>query len=184
MATTAQGKFEGLVRGPYGIAWEPDSPLYRAYASDSSWNTAHVNDPKVTAVLKEQRRTKDLETRRQLIFDIQRYAAEQQYYRLPQLQHVHGLLATVREELCSQPELRLRRSRRRAVAGSLGQPRSNHPGRLLSHRKHDPARMQCAARHALGQGLRPVPHLPYCGTAQGDNWPLSVVYCRRSVASA
>jgi peptide/nickel transport system substrate-binding protein len=80
VATTAQGKFEGLVRGPYGIAWEPDSPLYRAYASDSSWNTGHVYDPMITAMLKAQRRTKDLEARKQLIFDIQRYAAEQQYY--------------------------------------------------------------------------------------------------------
>jgi len=79
-ATTAQGKFEGLVRGPFGIAWEPDSPLYRAYASDSSWNIGHVNDPTLTAMLKEQRRTKDLEARKQLIFEIQRYAAEQQYY--------------------------------------------------------------------------------------------------------
>ena len=79
-ATIAQGKFEGLVRGPYGIAWEPDSPLYRAYASDSSWNTGHVNDSTITTMLKEQRRTKDLEVRKKLIFDIQRYAAEQQYY--------------------------------------------------------------------------------------------------------
>ena len=80
VATTAQGKFEGLVRGPFGIAWEPDSPLYRAYASDSSWNIGHVNDATVTAMLKEQRRTKDLEARKKIIFDIQRYAAEQQYY--------------------------------------------------------------------------------------------------------
>jgi peptide/nickel transport system substrate-binding protein len=80
VATTVQGKFEGLVRGPFGIAWEPDSPLYRAYASDSSWNIGHVNDGKITAMLKEQRRTKDLEARRKMIFDIQRYAAEQQYY--------------------------------------------------------------------------------------------------------
>ena len=80
VATTAQGKFEGLVRGPYGIAWEPDSPLYRSHASDSSWNTAHVHDATVTAMLKEQRRVKDLEARKKLIFDIQRYAAEQQYY--------------------------------------------------------------------------------------------------------
>jgi peptide/nickel transport system substrate-binding protein len=79
-ATTVQGKFEGLVRGPFGIAWEPDSPLYRAYAADSSWNTGHVNDPKLTAMLKEQRRTKDLEVRKKIIFDIQRYVAEQQYY--------------------------------------------------------------------------------------------------------
>ena len=80
VATTAQGKFEGLVRGPYGIAWEPDSPLYRSHASDSSWNTGHVNDATITAMLKEQRRTKDLEARKKLIYDIQRYAAEQQYY--------------------------------------------------------------------------------------------------------
>jgi peptide/nickel transport system substrate-binding protein len=80
VATTAQGKFEGLVRGPYGIAWEPDSPLYRSHASDSSWNTGHVNDATITAMLKKQRRTKDLEARKKLIYDIQRYVAEQQYY--------------------------------------------------------------------------------------------------------
>src|SRR2546428_6129609 len=80
MATTIQGKFDGLVRGPFGIAWEPDAPLYRSYAADSSWNAAHVNDPKITAMLKEQRRTQDLEARKKIIFDIQRYAAEQQYY--------------------------------------------------------------------------------------------------------
>jgi peptide/nickel transport system substrate-binding protein len=80
MATTTQGKFQGLVDGPTGTAWEPDSPLYRDYASDSSRNKAHVNDPTLTAMIKEQRRTKDLEARKQLIFDIQRYVAEQQYY--------------------------------------------------------------------------------------------------------
>jgi len=80
MATTMQGKFEGLVRSPFGIAWEPDAPLYRSYAADSSWNAAHLNDPKITTMLKEQRRTKDLEARKKIIFDIQRYAAEQQYF--------------------------------------------------------------------------------------------------------
>src|SRR5262252_495399 len=80
MATTVQGKFEGMVRGPFGIAWEPDFPLYRTYAADSSWNAGHVNDPTITAMLKEQRRTKDLEARRTIIHTIQRYAAEQQYY--------------------------------------------------------------------------------------------------------
>src|SRR5438128_10658350 len=80
MATTVQGKFDGLVRGPFGIAWEPDAPLYRSYAADSTWNAAHLNDPKLTAMLKAQRHTQDLEARRKIIFDIQRYAAEQQYY--------------------------------------------------------------------------------------------------------
>jgi peptide/nickel transport system substrate-binding protein len=80
VATTVQGKFEGLVDGPSGVTWEPDGRLYRAYASDSSRSMGHVNDPTLTAMLKEQRRTKDLEARKQLIFDIQRYVAEQQYY--------------------------------------------------------------------------------------------------------
>src|SRR6266446_452667 len=80
MATTFAGKYEGLVRSPYGIAWEPDSALYGPYGPDSATNLSHVNDPKLTAMLKEQRRTKDLEARKKLIFDIQRYAAEQQYY--------------------------------------------------------------------------------------------------------
>jgi peptide/nickel transport system substrate-binding protein len=80
MATTMQGKFEGLVRSPFGIAWEPDGPLYRTYAADSTWNAAHLNDPTVTAMLKKQRRTKDLEERKKIIFDIQRYVADQQYY--------------------------------------------------------------------------------------------------------
>jgi peptide/nickel transport system substrate-binding protein len=79
MSTTMQGKFEGMVRTPFGIAWQPDASLYRAYAVDSSWNIAHVNDPKLTAMLTEERHTQDLEARRRLIYDIQRYAAEQQY---------------------------------------------------------------------------------------------------------
>jgi peptide/nickel transport system substrate-binding protein len=80
VATTVQGKFEGMVDGPIGVVWEPDGRLYRAYASDSSRNIGHVDDATLTAMLKEQRRTKDLAARKQLIFDIQRYVAEQQYY--------------------------------------------------------------------------------------------------------
>ena len=60
--------------------WEPDSILYGAYAPDSLRNTSHVNDPTLTAMLKAQRRTQDVAARKQLIFDIQRHEAEQQYY--------------------------------------------------------------------------------------------------------
>ncbi len=79
-ATTMQGKFEGLAMEPGVPGWEPDSILYGAYAPDSLRNIGHVNDPTLTAMLKAQRRTKDLAARKQLIFDIQRYEAEQQYY--------------------------------------------------------------------------------------------------------
>jgi ABC-type transport system substrate-binding protein len=54
--------------------------LYRAYSPDSATNASHVNDPTLAAMVKEQRRTQDLEARKRLILSIQRYAAEQQYY--------------------------------------------------------------------------------------------------------
>jgi peptide/nickel transport system substrate-binding protein len=79
-ATTGQGKFEGLAMGPYAVGWEADTSLYGPYMPDQPRNRGHVNDPKLAAMLKEQRRLKDPEARKQLIFAIQRYAAEQQYY--------------------------------------------------------------------------------------------------------
>jgi peptide/nickel transport system substrate-binding protein len=79
-ATTGQGKFEGLAMGPYGVGWDADSSLYGPYAPDQPRNRGRVNDPKLAAMVQEQRRLQDPEARKQLIFDIQRYAAEQQYY--------------------------------------------------------------------------------------------------------
>ena len=79
-ATTLQGKFEGLAMGPFLPGWEPDSVLAGPYTPDSLRNSSHVNDPTLTALLQEQRRTPDLAARKQRIFAIQRYAAEQQYY--------------------------------------------------------------------------------------------------------
>jgi peptide/nickel transport system substrate-binding protein len=80
MATTYLGKFEGLALAPISNAWDPDTVLYGLYAPDQPRNSSHVNDPKITAMLKEQRRTKDREARKKIIFDIQRHIAEQQYY--------------------------------------------------------------------------------------------------------
>jgi peptide/nickel transport system substrate-binding protein len=79
-ATTGQGKYEGMSMGPYALGWDPDSSLYGQYMPDQPRNRGHVNDAKLAAMLKEQRQIKDLEARKHLIFDIQRYAAEQQYY--------------------------------------------------------------------------------------------------------
>jgi peptide/nickel transport system substrate-binding protein len=79
-ATTGQGKFEGMAMGPYGVGLEPDSALYGPYMPDMPRNRGHVNDPKLAAMVKEQRGIKDVEARKQLIYAIQRYAADQQYY--------------------------------------------------------------------------------------------------------
>ena len=79
-ATTGQGKFEGMAMGPFAVAWEADSALYGPYMPDQPRNRGHVNDPKLTAMVQEQRRTKDPEARKKILVDFQRYAAEQQYY--------------------------------------------------------------------------------------------------------
>ena len=80
MATTFAGKYEGIATGPISIAWEPDSVLYGMYEPGNLRNSSHVNDPKLLAMLQEQRRLKDLEARKKLIYEFQRYVAEQQYY--------------------------------------------------------------------------------------------------------
>jgi len=79
-ATTGQGQFEGLAMGPYGGSFDPDSSLHGPYTPAQPRNRGRVNDPKLAAMVQEQRRLKDPKARQQLIFDIQRYAAEQQYY--------------------------------------------------------------------------------------------------------
>jgi hypothetical protein len=38
MATTVQGKFEGPVRGPFGIAWEPDLPGLGKGETNVAWH--------------------------------------------------------------------------------------------------------------------------------------------------
>jgi peptide/nickel transport system substrate-binding protein len=79
-ATTALGKYEGMAMGPFGIAFDPHVQLYSTYIPGQPRNVGHVNDGRMNGMLKEQMRIKDVETRRRLVFDIQRYAAEQQYY--------------------------------------------------------------------------------------------------------
>ena len=80
MATTNLGKFDGMAIGPYAVGWEADSSVYGPYTPDQPRNRSRVNDPKLTAMVAEQRRTKDPEARKKILSDFQRYAAEQQYY--------------------------------------------------------------------------------------------------------
>jgi peptide/nickel transport system substrate-binding protein len=80
MATTGQGKFEGMAMGPHAVAWEGDSALYGLYVPNQPRNRGHINDPRITAMAQAQRRTKDPQARKQILADFQRYAAEQQYY--------------------------------------------------------------------------------------------------------
>ena len=65
------GQIRGMAMGPGVQGWEPDMVL-EGYRADSPRNNGYVNDPKLTAMVQEQRRTKDLEARKKIIFDIQR----------------------------------------------------------------------------------------------------------------
>jgi peptide/nickel transport system substrate-binding protein len=80
IATTFQGKYEGMAAGPFSISWEPHSNLYGMYVPEQARNSSHVTDAKMLALLREEMRTKDLAARKKLVLDLQRHAAEQQYY--------------------------------------------------------------------------------------------------------
>ncbi len=74
------GKYDMLAIGLQTPYTEPDNYLYGPYYPGHFKNQSHVNDPKLAQMLDEQRRTLDTETRRQLIYDIQRYLGAQMYY--------------------------------------------------------------------------------------------------------
>jgi peptide/nickel transport system substrate-binding protein len=79
ISSTIFGKFEKVASGLFGAWTDPDSYLYRYYLPGQPLNAAGVNDPKLTDMIKLQRRTFDVAKRKELIYDIQRYVAQQAY---------------------------------------------------------------------------------------------------------
>ena len=120
-------------------------------------NSGHVNDPKLTAMLKEQRRTKDLEARKQLIFDIQRYVAEQQYYVIPTSTMITGSWQPYVKNYAPNP-LRLRQSRCGAVAGALGtgraRPEAGYRARAAPNQRVQPTPSSVGFRARLSSDVR------------------------------
>jgi ABC-type transport system substrate-binding protein len=80
ISTTIFGKFEKMATGLFGGWNDPDSYLYRYYMPEQPLNAGGVNDPKVTEMIKVQRRTFDVKKRREIIFDLQRYLSQRAYY--------------------------------------------------------------------------------------------------------
>ena len=80
ISTTFYGKFDSMAFGPQTGFQEPDNHLYGQYYPGELKNQSHINDPVVADMLIRQRRTADLAKRREVIFDIQRHLAKQQYY--------------------------------------------------------------------------------------------------------
>jgi len=79
-ATCFVGKQDSMGFGPQTTFFEPDSYFYSQYMPGEPRNQSHVNDPVVNDLIVRQRRTFDLAKRRELINEIQRYLAKQQYY--------------------------------------------------------------------------------------------------------
>jgi peptide/nickel transport system substrate-binding protein len=77
ISSTIFGKFDGMFLGLRGAWADPEAYFYRWYMPGQPLNVWGVNDPKLTDMIKLQRRTFDVAKRKQVIFDIQRYLADQ-----------------------------------------------------------------------------------------------------------
>ena len=99
--------------GPQTPFLEPDNFLYGQYYPGEIKNHGHINDPVVADMLVRQRRTMDPAKRREIIFEIQRHLAKQQYY----VQH---------------PVRRLRRGLGRRAQELRPEPGYDYGGRLMA----------------------------------------------------
>jgi peptide/nickel transport system substrate-binding protein len=77
ISSTIFGKFDQVFFGLRGAWIDPESYFYRIYMPGQILNVMGVNDPKLNDMMKLQRRTFDVPKRKQIIYDIQRYLAEQ-----------------------------------------------------------------------------------------------------------
>jgi peptide/nickel transport system substrate-binding protein len=80
IATTFYGKYDSMAFGPQTPFLEPDNFLYGQYYPGETKNHGHINDPVLADTLVRQRRTLDPAKRREIIYEIQRHIAKQQYY--------------------------------------------------------------------------------------------------------
>jgi peptide/nickel transport system substrate-binding protein len=79
VSSSANGKFEKMMLAVRDGATNPDSYLEALLPGDPL-NVCGVNDPKLTEMIKRQRRTPKDSARRDILYDIQRYCSQQVYY--------------------------------------------------------------------------------------------------------
>ena len=79
VASSVSGKFDRMLLTMRDAATDPDSYLAALLPGDSL-NSSGVNDPKLTEMIKRQRRTLKDSARREIVYDIQRYCSQQVYY--------------------------------------------------------------------------------------------------------
>jgi len=79
ISTALFGKFDKMAAGLFGIWADPDSYLYRYFMAGQPLNASGVNDPRLADMIRLQRRTFNVAKRREIIYEIQRYVAQQAY---------------------------------------------------------------------------------------------------------
>ncbi len=79
VSTAIFGKFDKMILTLRGATTDPDN-YFVPFMPGEPLNSSGVNDPKLTEMIKLQRRTFDDKKRREILFDIQRYASQQVYY--------------------------------------------------------------------------------------------------------
>jgi len=77
ITSTIFGKFDQMFLGLRGAWVDPEAYFYRWFMPGQPLNAWGVNDPRLTDMIKLQRRTFDVAKRKQIVFDIQRYLADQ-----------------------------------------------------------------------------------------------------------
>src|SRR5881296_2312605 len=80
MSMTIFGKFDKMAHSLRGGTPVPDITLYAAHIPGQPLNSSGVDDPKLTEMIRLQRRTYNVSKRREIVYDIQRHLAEQVYY--------------------------------------------------------------------------------------------------------
>ena len=80
ISSTIYGKFDQMFLGLRGAWADPEAYFYRIYMPEQPLNVMPVNDSKLTEMIRLQRRTLDVAKRKQIVYDIQRHAAEQGYF--------------------------------------------------------------------------------------------------------
>ena len=80
VATCRLGKYDSMGFGPAAPFLEADNFVSSPHYPGEPRNRSHVNDPVLTDLLGRQQRIFDVGKRRQVIHEIQRYLAGQQYY--------------------------------------------------------------------------------------------------------
>ena len=69
-----------MAGGLFGGTNDPDSYVHRVYIPGQPLNAGGVDDPKLTEMIRLQRRTFDVAKRRDILWDLQRYISQTAYY--------------------------------------------------------------------------------------------------------